>query len=408
MMAASNGTASNPNCPHASNPYHQCTQACSKKTSHRTKPHAKNTSSSGYQRSATDGEPGSKNTNRTHSGAAPPPSNFDRRKKPGSRPEPPVVAGAVPAAKVEAIQKSNASSPISNHSEIKKVESRNDDHNHSVPVSGQIHVPLPVPDVKHVHEEDQQKNGVEHLANPIQTKQEDKTASDVHPGEGLATTFKGGSIDFSFSGIIPQGNEDNDDKGDTESVVSESRVPVGKYHVKESFASILESILDKYGDIGASCHLESLVLRSYYIECVCFVVQELQSDSIMHLTKSKINELVAILKDVESAQLRVAWLRSALDEIAENVEVINQHQEVDAAKANTDREMESLREQLESEMESLAEKEQEVADIKKRIPEISDRLKELELKSAELEQSMLSSKSEVENLHRKSLIDELL
>lgn len=191
-------------------------------------------------------------------------------------------------------------------------------------------------------------------------------------------------------------------------MVSESRVPVGKYHVKESFASILESILDKYGDIGASCHLESLVLRSYYIECVCFVVQELQSDSIMHLTKSKINELVAILKDVESAQLRVAWLRSALDEIAENVEVINQHQEVDAAKANTDREMESLREQLESEMESLAEKEQEVADIKKRIPEISDRLKELELKSAELEQSMLSSKSEVENLHRKSLIDELL
>ena len=99
-------------------------------------------------------------------------------------------------------------------------------------------------------------------------------------------------MNFCLSGL--HDNEDSDG-GETESVVSESRVPVGKYHVKESFAPILRSIFEKYGDIGASCHLESVVMRSYYVECVCFVVQELQSTPIMQLAKSKIMELMAIL-----------------------------------------------------------------------------------------------------------------
>lgn len=266
-----------------------------------------------------------------------------------------------------------------------------------------------------VHQKDQlKKDGAEPLTNQIGTNQEDKVAShNVVPvtyandtGEGLAPSA-GGSRDSSISGT-PRGINEDSYEGETESVISESRIPVGGYNVKESYASILRSILDKYGDIGASCHLESVVMRSYYIECVCFVVQELQSDSVMHLTKSKLNELLAILKDVESAHLRVAWLRITLDEIAENIELINQHQDVEATKANSNHEMESLREQLESELKTMAQKEQEIADIKTRIPEIRDRLSELELKSSELDENMLSIKSKVDNLHIKSKMDELL
>lgn len=33
-------------------------------------------------------------------------------------------------------------------------------------------------------------------------------------------------------------------------MVSETHVPVGRYHLKESFAPVLQSIFDKYGDIG--------------------------------------------------------------------------------------------------------------------------------------------------------------
>ncbi|KAJ1399010.1 Phospholipase-like [Sesbania bispinosa] len=434
---APNGTV-NPNCPNLSNPYHQCTQACSQK-SNRTKPHThtpNKRTSPGYGRSITDGQLGKKvnEERRTHSACpkasnpyhkcdqncytrssdsgAPPPSNIDRQKKQGSKPQPPVL-DSVSASKVGAIYVSDASSPMSQYSEKKKMEPASDEHNPSEPVSGQV----PIPDVMPVNGKDQLKEGADHLANPKPkgTNQEDKIASHkIVPityaddtGEGL-TTSAGGSRNSSFAGIpLGIGNEDSDE-GETESVISESRVPVGRYHVKESFASILLSILDKYGDIGASCHLESVAMRSYYIECVCFVVQELQSDSIMQLSKSKVNELLAILKDVESAKLRVAWLRNTLDEIAENIGLFNEHQDVEAAKANSDREKESLREQLESELEALAQKEQEVADMKTRIPEIRDRLSELELKSSQLDESMLSIKSKVDNLHSKSLIDELL
>lgn len=218
----------------------------------------------------------------------------------------------------------------------------------------------------------------------------------------------GGSVGSTFSGI-PRGNEANlNDEAETESVSSEPRLQVGRYKVKESFVSILQSIFDRYGDIGASCHLESVVMRSYYVECVCFVVQELHSSSLIQLSSSKVKELLAILKDVESAELDIAWLRSALDELAENIELVNKQQVVEAEKDYSGHEVETIKEELRQELETLAQKEQEVADIKARIPEIRGRLRELELKSEELNKSMLSIKSNVDNLAIKSLVDELL
>ena len=241
-----------------------------------------------------------------------------------------------------------------------------------------------------VNQKDQPIKDGEDIANPMPTDHgEDKIASHMHNVVPIFTHV---------------------DEGETESVTnSEARLQVGRYQIKESFVSILQSILDKYGDIGESCQLESVAMRSYYIECVCFVVQELHnSSSIMQLSKSKVKELLAILKDVESAQLGVAWLRSALDELAQNIELINRHQEVEAQKDNSGRQVESLRQELETELESLAQKEQEVANIKTRIPEIRGRLSQLQLKSEELNRSMLSIKSKVHNLHIKSLVDELL
>ncbi|CAL0318933.1 unnamed protein product [Lupinus luteus] len=418
-------------CANVSNPYHQCTQACIQ-NSNQTKPHTSNKTSS-YGRSVTDGELGKKrsevrrtysdctkasnpyhhcdaNCNKRLSNSDIAPSTFDRKKKLGSKPEPPVL-DSVPASKVGAIYLPAASSPISHYPENKRVD-QSVEQIPSMHISEEIHVQ----DIMPVYEKQQLKDGTQQLGNPIETNEEDKIGSykvvpitnvdDTTGGQGIITSLSG-SINFSFSGI-PRDNEDSGDEGETKSVVSETRIPVGSYHVKESFGPILQSILDKYGDIGATCHLESHVIRSYYIECVCFVVQELQSSSIIELRNSKVKELLDILKDVEYAQLRVAWLRSILDEIAENIELIDQNQDVKVTKTNSDNEMESLREELESEVEALAEKENEVADIKRRIPEIRDRLNELELKSCELDKSMLSMKSKIDNLHSKSFIDELL
>ncbi|KAJ7967144.1 Phospholipase-like [Quillaja saponaria] len=194
----------------------------------------------------------------------------------------------------------------------------------------------------------------------------------------------------------------------TESVISESRVPVGKYYVRESLASVLRSVFDKYGDIAENCRLESIAMRSCYLECVCYVVQELQSASIMLLTKSKVKELLAILKDVESAQINVAWLHSTLTKIAENTELNTEHRMMEVAKADCDCVVESTRKELESELENLAQKEKEVAVAKALIDERKGRLMELELKSSELSKNMLSIKSKVDALDCKSLLAELL
>ncbi|KAE9589241.1 hypothetical protein Lal_00000252 [Lupinus albus] len=412
------------NCVYASNPYHECTDVCLQKIKE-TKP-TKTKKSADHRTSVTDGDRGKKTNGQkhTHSGC-PKASNpyhvcddfcnkrmsgsdsgtlsLGRRKKLGSKPEPPVL-DSVPASKIGAIYLSDASSPSSNHSEEKTVETKRSE---VIPVSTEIFIQ----DVKPVnHKVQPNKDGAEYVAaNPMGIKHEwDKhSSSKVVPvtnvdATGGLTTLADGSMDFNLFNI-----PHDYDGEETKSVVSESRVPVGRYHVKESFASTLLSIFDKHGDIGASCHLESVVMRSYYIECVCFVVQELQSTSIVHLTESKVKEMLAILKDVESAELNVAWLRSILDEIADNMDFINQHRAAEVANANSDHEMELLRKELESELETLAEKELEVTDTITRIEEISKHLSELEQKTSYLDKNMLYIKSKVDNFDIKSMLDEL-
>ncbi|CAK8535746.1 unnamed protein product [Lathyrus sativus] len=103
------------------------------------------------------------------------------------------------------------------------------------------------------------------------------------------------------------------------------------------------------------------------------------------------------------------WLRTIVNDIAKNIELINEHQTVETEKAKSDKEIKSLKKELESKTEILVQKEQEVANIKTKIDRIiRERLGELEVKSSDLEKNMLSIKSKVDNLDRRSLLDELL
>lgn len=223
-----------------------------------------------------------------------------------------------------------------------------------------------------------------------------------HGGGASATE----SMSFTFTGITNplEGSDDEE----IQSVISDSCVSVGRYHIKETLASILQSIFDKYGDIAASCQLESLSLRSYYLECVCTVVKELQSSSAIHLTKPKIKELSAILKDVESAQIDVSWLRGIINDMTKDVELISQHRAIESAKSNCDSELEAKRKELASQMEDLSLKEKEAAIAKKQVAKTRARLSELELKASQLNETILSIRSKVENFQGRSLLDELL
>ncbi|XP_057966454.1 uncharacterized protein LOC131156632 isoform X2 [Malania oleifera] len=225
-------------------------------------------------------------------------------------------------------------------------------------------------------------------------------------GEGITASPFVGSMSSTITDVMPP-FEDSDEEGD-ESMISNSKVLVGKYHVKASNSSILQSIFSKYGDIAASCLLESTLIRSYYLDCVCFVVQELQSNSFLQPTKSKIKELSAILKDAESSQINVGWLQSRLDEITEAMELLSSHRVMREAKAKCNQSLESTRKELASLMEDLAQKEKEVADVQAQVLETQKRLGELELESIQLDESYSTIRSKVENLHLKPISDELL
>uniref|UniRef100_A0A2P2JR39 Uncharacterized protein MANES_04G072100 n=2 Tax=Rhizophora mucronata TaxID=61149 RepID=A0A2P2JR39_RHIMU len=214
------------------------------------------------------------------------------------------------------------------------------------------------------------------------------------------------SMEFTFSGISRASEES--DVSDAQSVISDSCVSVGKYHVRANVASILQLIFAKYGDIAANYRLESTSLRAYYLECLCIAVQQLQSMSFKQLTKTKVKEMLAVVKDVETAGIDVTWLHGILDKLAEAMELSNQHETTEAAKADCDHALESSNNELESMMEDLAKKEKAVADAKTRIAEARSRMSELELESSELDHTISSITSKIEKISFKPLGDETM
>nr|KJB47624.1 hypothetical protein B456_008G036800 [Gossypium raimondii] len=230
-----------------------------------------------------------------------------------------------------------------------------------------------------------------------------KVSSDASTEDGREDVT---SSAFSFTGIT-QALEESD-KEDNKSIISESCVSVGKYRVKESISSTLQSIFDKYGDIAANCQLESSSMRAYYLECLCAVVQELQSTPFNELTKSKVKEIFAVLKDVESANIDVSWLRALLNEISEAINLASQRQTFEAKKVKYESSLESVKNELESRMENLSQKEKEAADAREKVAEIKARLDDMEHECSQLDKTISSIASINEKFQGKSLVDELL
>ncbi|XP_060676435.1 uncharacterized protein LOC107427294 isoform X5 [Ziziphus jujuba] len=396
-----------PSCPKASNPYHECDDDCVKRF----------------------GVEPQQDIGKTVAGSIfAIPIKAGRRKKHESESKPLQEVDKVPAqGKVYAPESPFLPSHFA--SAEKGEESESEEHFPSVPYSGEIHIADPPSNVKKVQSpqlvptsgilamqdnpKDPPNKAVESPSNepPVDKKEdnnhhamlEESPKSSINNMREITAE----SINFTFSGISNAFEESDDDE--SQSVISDSSsISVGKYRVKERVSSTLQAIFDKFGDIAASCKLESLSMRSYYLECLCFVVQELQSTSIKQLTKSKVKEMLAILKDVECAGIDVSWLRKVLNESMEDIELVSQQRTLGAAKANCDHDIELLRKQLESQMEDLALKEKEVAEAKKQVAESKAHLKELELKASVLDETLGTVKSKVATLQTKSILDGVL
>ncbi|KAK4774457.1 hypothetical protein SAY86_009392 [Trapa natans] len=220
---------------------------------------------------------------------------------------------------------------------------------------------------------------------------------------------------------IPEGSLEcnigsNSDKGsgglETPEIAtfSDSRVLVGDhYYAKGSDASILRSILNKHGDIARNCKLTSKVMCSYYLECLCLIIQDLQSSAAADkMSKPKLQEILAVVKDVEAVGIEVGWLRRITDEIVEAVELVEMSRLMEAEKERCVSSVESVRKDLEARMQDLAQKEEEAAAARAQVEETREQLSKLELECARLNENMVSIQSKMVGIECKAKVDEIV
>ncbi|XP_022928274.1 uncharacterized protein LOC111435153 isoform X1 [Cucurbita moschata] len=390
-----------PDCIYASNPFHECTEYCIKKTAESKAEKDKKSKGKGSWLDIS--------------------KSFGRKK---SRPKPPnEVDGGRYSSSVstEARSLNSCITPKIN------VESRNGGHisptkrfyseDRSLSAEQAPRIPSYESLIMHDYPEDAPKQRWIRMTNNRNGDEDEDGEHEILCKKVLTPNGKNAKeasqkpsseSSFSLSGFEQTLVDDSDDEEEIKSVNSEMCVPVGKYNVKASFSSILTSIFENYGDIATTCKLESVSMRSYYLQCVCYVIQELQSTEFHQLTKSKVKELLAIVKDVESSQINIGWLKSSLDEISQAVELRSQHRATEAAKADCEQNLESTKKELEFQMKDLALKEQEASDAKTKVAKTRARVTELELESSQLEELIASMNSKVQTLRSKSFADGLL
>lgn len=192
-------------------------------------------------------------------------------------------------------------------------------------------------------------------------------------------------------------------------IFCDSRVLVGDhYYAKGSDASILRSILNKQGDIAQNCKLTSKAMCSYYLECLCLIVRELQSSAVDKMSNSKLQEMLAIVKDVEAAGIEVGWLQKIIDEIRDAIELVEKSRSIKAEKKRCESSVESVRDDLEARMQDLDQKEREAAVARVQVEETREQLSKLEQECSRLNEAILSIQSRVDSIDCKAKVDGIL
>ncbi|GAB2217682.1 hypothetical protein Droror1_Dr00000885 [Drosera rotundifolia] len=209
----------------------------------------------------------------------------------------------------------------------------------------------------------------------------------------LALAGKGGYLKRTRSLNLTEMAADCGDCDDDAKEVS-SKSLVTLYKIKPELATILEEILEKYGDIAANCVKRSKISRSCLLENVCEIVLKLKEGQLMHLSLSDVDGMLELLDDIEADKVVVGWLRQRVDEIKKAVQLLGGYLEVKKAE--------------EASRLVIDNKEKEIVELLKRLKATKD-----ELKMARLEnKAVLSTISETRitelRFHGKSMITDLL
>ncbi|CAN7063605.1 unnamed protein product [Brassica oleracea var. botrytis] len=189
-----------------------------------------------------------------------------------------------------------------------------------------------------------------------------------------------------------------------QSIVSDSIVSVGHYKVRASVSATLYQILDKHGDIASGTKLHSLAARSYYLEMLASVVYELQTTPLRHLKESRVVEMLAIVRDVESVKIKAGWLTPVLEEIVEAVKHYDQHERSRVEREVWEGEVLLVRQEMEREGKELKEKEKKLKEWRERTTEMAGKLGSLGMRRARLDKSLALLSSKVDKFQGKYVL----
>ncbi|XP_013602624.1 PREDICTED: protein SON-like [Brassica oleracea var. oleracea] len=189
-----------------------------------------------------------------------------------------------------------------------------------------------------------------------------------------------------------------------QSIVSDSIVSVGDYKVRASVSATLYQILDKHGDIASGTKLHSLAARSYYLEMLASVVFELQTTPLRHLKESRVVEMLAIVRDVESVKIKAGWLTPVLEEIVEAVKHYDQHERSRVERELWEGEVLLVRQEMEREGKELKEKEKKLKEWRERTTEMAGKLGSLGMRRARLDKSLALLSSKVDKFQGKYVL----
>ncbi|KAG7601894.1 putative phospholipase, SCC2/Nipped-B family [Arabidopsis thaliana] len=185
-------------------------------------------------------------------------------------------------------------------------------------------------------------------------------------------------------------------------------VSVGEYKVKASLSSTLQSIFDKYGDITSNSKLQSLSTRTYHLETLAEVVIELQSTPLRRLSESRATEILAIVDDIETAKIRVGWLRSVLEEVLEATRYFDRCEMAVMEKKAGEHRLLLAKQEMELSLKKLAEKEKEMKEFREKLMKTTGRLGSLEMKRTCLDKRLVFLRSKVEKFQGQSVFQDIL
>ncbi|CAH2075824.1 unnamed protein product [Thlaspi arvense] len=193
-------------------------------------------------------------------------------------------------------------------------------------------------------------------------------------------------------------------KEESQSMISEAYVSVANYRVRVSVAETLQAILDKHGDIAASSKLQSTMTRSYYLESLAAVVKELRSTGLRDLTKTRVAEMAAVVKDMESVKIQVSWLKKAMEELEEAVDYFGEYDAAKAEREVCEREVKAGKGEMEEMRAELGKREKEIRECRERVTVVAGKLGQLEMKGSRLNKNLELFESKVHKFQGQAVL----